>query len=103
MGYTKSGVAFANGSETSYEAALKASAFISQQGLVVYRWLRDRHSYGGTMAEAEQGLGIKRQSLCARFRALEEAGAIRKTEKKRGGCQVYELAAASPVQQMGLW
>jgi hypothetical protein len=103
MPHTTNGQPFAAGSQTSFEAALRASSFVSKQGLEVYRWLRDRGSYGGTMAEAEAALSIKRQSLCARFRALEQTGAIRKAEKKRSGCGVYEIATGETSAQMGLW
>lgn len=100
MPYTRSGAPFAVGSETSFEAALKAKAFVSKQGLDVFGWLKGRGMHGGTQSEAEVALKIRRQSLCARFRGLEKAGAIRKTSRKRDGCQVYEVCASQPPEQL---
>ena len=98
MPYTRSGVAFATGSDTSYEAALKAQPFVSQQGMEVYRWLQRRTEHGGTQKEAEQLLCIGRPSICARFKALEDAGAIGKTDERRLGCAVYRVTGRQPEQ-----
>ena len=104
MAYTRSGEPFAAGSESSYEAALHAKAFVSEQGVTVFRWLRTRGDHGGTQKEAHVALGIERPSLCARFKALEDVGAIRKTDQRRGGCSAYvAVTPAVPGQQIGLW
>lgn len=102
MPYTRHGEPFAAGSETSCDAALKARAFVSKQGLDVYHWLQGRGASGGTRKEAEDDLGMKTQSLCARLKALEDAGAIRKTSEKRDGCVVYAICGRVP-QQVGLF
>ena len=93
MPYTAD-IPWAKGSPTSYEAALAANKFIAKQGVDVYRWIVWRMAYGGTQKEAVIGVpGLSRQSACARFRALEQAGAIRCNKtRRRDGCAVYEVA-----------
>lgn len=104
MGYTRAGTPFASRSDTSYEAALHAQAFVSEQGVTVFRWLRTTGASGGTQKEAAAALGIARPSLCARFKALEDAGAIRKTAKRRAGCAAYvAVALGPPTPQLWLW
>ena len=101
MPQTAHGVPYAAGSETSYEAALRASEFVCEQGMRVYHWIRAQGAYGATQKEAEAALGISRPSLCGRFKALEDARAIRKTSRRRGGCGVYMVIG--PMQeQLGL-
>ena len=90
MPYT-AGVPFAPGSDTSYEAALRAAPFVAEQGVKVYRWLRTRGASGGTQKEAAFALSLERPSLCARFKALEQHTAIEKTPGRRGGCAVYRV------------
>src|SRR3990167_6718577 len=102
MAYTNDHIAFAAGSETSYEAALHARRFISRQGVVIYRWLKKRGGFGGTQIEASEYLQISRPSLCARFRGLEQAGAIAKTAAKRAGARAYVVTGPMPVQER-LW
>ena len=96
MPYTPHGEPAAPGSETSYEAALRASTFVAAQGLRVYRWLQSR--VDATQKEASTALGIDRASLCARFKALEDAGAIAKTSLRRAGCTAYQVIGPEPVQ-----
>lgn len=98
MPHTATGQPYAAGSETSREAALRASAFVSEQGVRVYRWICEQGLRGGTQKEAEAALGIARPSLCARFKGLEDAEAIRKTRQKRAGCVAYVSCGAPPVQ-----
>ena len=98
MAYTRDNIAFAAGSETSYLAALQARKFVARQGVVVYRWLRKRGQHGGTQVECAAHLGISRPSLCARFRGLEQAGAIAKTAVKRAGCFAYVVTGPMPAQ-----
>ena len=45
--------------------------------------------YGATQRECSAELGISRQSMCARVRALEIRGDLVKTATRRGGCVVY--------------
>lgn len=99
----RTGLPFAAGSETSYEAAIRAQQFVSAQGLLVWRWLSARGALGGTMKEAAAALGIGRPSLCARFRGLEHAGAIRKLAVKRAGCVAYSVTHRAPPQQLGMF
>jgi len=100
MAHTRDGIAYAGGSDTSYEAAIKARHFVSEQGMRVYHWLKDRGT--GTRKEAECELHISTQSLCARLKALEDAGAIRKTGDKRLGCVAYEVIG-QPLQRCVLF
>lgn len=101
MPRTAHGTPYAAGSDTSYAAALQARAFVSTQGLAVWRWLRTQ-AKGGTRKDAEAALGIKPQSLCARLKALEEAGAITKTEARRDGCVVYRATDRERPTQIRL-
>lgn len=103
MAHTSQHVPFAAGSETSHEAAIRAQKFVNRQGLVVYRWLRKRGGFGGTQREAAEYLGITRQSLCARFKALQDAGAIVCVKSmKRSGCCAYRVVGPVPSQPR-LW
>jgi hypothetical protein len=81
---------FQSGSETSHDAAIHAKDFVGDQGLTVLAWIRRRGDFGATQKEASAALGIGRPSLCARFRALEQAGSISKTTSRRCGCAVYQ-------------
>lgn len=101
MAYTRAGQPFAAPSDTSYEAAIQARAFVAEQGMAVYRWLKQQ-AKGGTQKEAAAALNIGRPSVCARFKGLEDAMAIRKTSARRGKCTVYEVCGAVP-SQLGLW
>jgi hypothetical protein len=103
MGHTRDGQPYAGGSETSYEAALRAKAFVSEQGLRVFQWLKGKGSRGGTQREAERELHISRPSLCARFKALTDAGAIRATVAKREHCAVYVTTGGTVPQQLGMF
>jgi hypothetical protein len=101
MAHTRDGIAYAGGSETSYEAAIRARKFVSDQGIEVLHWLQGRSD--GTQKEAERQLHISRASLCARFKALEDAGAIRKTSTKREGCFAYVATGHQPPTQLGMF
>ena len=101
MPRTAHGTPYAAHSDTSYMAALQAQAFVSKQGLAVWTWLC-RRPHGGTQREAARALEIGRPSLCARFRALEEAGAITKTEARRDGCVVYRATDRERPEQLRL-
>ena len=104
MPYTRAGLPFAAQSDTSYEAALKARKFVAAQGLRVWRWLREVCvPSGGTQKEAAEALNMGRPSLCARFKALEDAGAIVKTAYRRDGCAVYGACVGDQPSQGGFW
>ena len=102
MPYTRAGIAFAAGSDTSYEAGIRAHQFVQAQGIAVYRWVKSRGAYGSTQKEAEAALHMGRPSLCARFKALEEVQAIRKTEQRRAGCTAYVVTGQRVPVQMEL-
>lgn len=102
MAHTRDGIAYAGGSETSYEAAIRARKFVSQQGMEVFAWLKSCGPHGGTRKELEAAIGIKTPSACARLKALEDAGAIRKTTEKRDGCAAY-IVIGRVQQQMGMF
>lgn len=82
---------FQRGSDTSKEAAVKALAFVAEQGWKVLAWIEAQGEHGATQKEAEAALDIGRPSLCARFRALEQTSMILKTGKRRQGCRVYRV------------
>ena len=95
MPYTQAGLPYASAdSDTSRDAALRALQFCGQQGLDVLAWFRARGDRGGSQIEASAALGIARASMCARVRALEQAGELVKTTERRGGCAVYKALAA---------
>lgn len=79
---------FQGQSDTSREAAEKARHFIGRQGRAVEGFV-SRCSKGATQMEIAECMGIGRPSVCARVRALELAGRLRKTEERRGNCAVY--------------
>lgn len=93
---------FAVNSETSFEAAIRAQKFVSQQGMEVYAWLKAQGTHGGTRKELEAATGIKTQSLCARLKALQDAGAIQATDQRRSGCQVYVVVCGRVPRQLGM-
>ena len=89
MPYTH-GLPFASQSETSREAAVRASKWVGKQGELVYAWLAGQTD-GGTQKECSAALGLVRHAVAPRFHALEQAGRIQKTPQRRGGCQCYEV------------
>lgn len=87
---TQGQLPYQSGSDTSHDAAVRARDYVGKQGADVLAWIGTRGRYGATQKEAEAALGIGRPSLCARFRALEQAGELeKKTTERRGGCAVY--------------
>lgn len=80
---------YARSSQTSKAAAERARDFVGPQGDRVMTWVAARGLQGATQKEAAAVLNIGRPSLAARFRALEQAGDILKTEERRGHCAVY--------------
>ena len=88
MPYTQAGLPYAPQSETSREAAVAALAFVGPQGQKVLDAIQ--HSAGLTQPEISLRCGIARASVCARVRALEQAGKVRKMDgERRGNCAVY--------------
>lgn len=87
--YTQDGLPWQAGSDTSHDAAVKASAFSGRQAANVYAFIRTSGSAGVTQREASDYLDIGRPSICARFRELEQAGRIVKTTARREGCACY--------------
>lgn len=83
---------FQKGSATSKEAAVKAITFSALQRRRVADWLTAQGIDGGTQREAGAALGIQRASCCPRFRELEIARVIVKTDVRRAGCFVYVVA-----------
>lgn len=81
---------YQRGSVTSRAAAIKAQAFVGEQGARVLAWIVGRGTRGGTQREGSEALAIGRPSACARFRALERTHAILKTGTRRRGCAVYQ-------------
>lgn len=79
------------GSDTSKAAAQRAERFADSQRARVYAWLVMQGTHGGTQEEVSIAVGIKRQSLCPRFRELERAGQIEKGAESRGGGHVYRV------------
>jgi hypothetical protein len=100
MAHTRHGEPFAVGSETSYEAALHARAFVSEQGVKVFRWLRDHGDYGGTQKEAAAALNIERPSLCAGSRRSRKSA--RFARQRRSGT-VARRMSPSGVSRRRSW
>lgn len=82
------------GSDTSREAALAAKRFIGQQGIAVLEFFARMADYGATQKEASSVLEISRASMAARVNALERAGRLLKTGRRRGKCEVYQAVKA---------
>jgi len=68
---------------TSREAAGSMRGAAKAQRIRVLQWLEPRGDLGGTQEEASDALDISRQSMCARFWELEQAGLIEKTDRER--------------------
>jgi hypothetical protein len=79
---------YASGSETSRDAAIRALAFAETQEARYFRWLSQRDQ-GGTDAEAEREIPMKRQSVCARRNELVNRGLVINTGLRRGHCAVW--------------
>lgn len=72
-----------NGVETSVDAAAsmrQPAAVIREK---VFNWVEEQGLNGAICDEAEEALGLKHQTCSARFRELEQAGRLTKTEDKR--------------------
>lgn len=81
---------FIGSSETSRDAAIKAHDFVGAQGWRVLRFIRWAGEAGATQREIAESLAIGRPSVCARVRALEQMGHVRKTTARRQACAVYQ-------------
>lgn len=86
---------YAKGSDTSKAAAERAKDFVGPQGARVLTYVVSRGERGATQREASTALRICRQSMAARFRALEERRQIQKTDARREGCVVYTATAGT--------
>jgi hypothetical protein len=93
---------FQAGSDTSHDAAVEAQAFAGTQQARYLAWLTSKGAHGGTDAEAEAELGMRRQSICARRGELMKRGAVgprgwtygdtdrpHDAHVRRGGCAVW--------------
>lgn len=78
-----------SGSQTSHDAAVRHRNRAATQQAWVSGYVRYRGEDGATQRECSEALGFGRPSCCARFRALELAGQIVKTARRRHGCAVY--------------
>lgn len=76
-----------SGSDTSHDAAAAARSFSGRQRQMYLDWLRAKGPIGGTDAEAEVELAMRRSSVCARRNEL--LGVIYKTAWRRFGCAVW--------------
>ena len=88
------GAPYQPSSPTSIAAAVAARENVGPQKERIEDWLRVVGS--GTQDEASIALDILRSACCARFRALELEGSIRKKDDTRpsrygGKCAVYVL------------
>jgi DNA-binding MarR family transcriptional regulator len=80
---------FARGSDTSFDAAMKARHFVGEQGRQVLAYILGCGAAGCTQKDISEALFLGRPSVCARVNALEHAGEIRKTGARRDACAVY--------------
>ncbi len=91
-----------NGVETSVEAAetmLSPASAIREQ---VFAYVKERGWTGAICDEAEVSLNISHQTCSARFRELQLAGRIRKTEgkrKTRSGRNAFIYLSAALTEQ----
>jgi hypothetical protein len=86
-------IPFASGSESSRETAVAMRDFIGPQGERVYARIAAYPLNGQTQKEIASALDLGRASVCARVRALEQAGRIVKIpDLRRGGCCCYTVA-----------
>jgi len=75
--------------DTSRDAAVQAQTFSGTQRQRVLDWFRSRGWFGGTMAECEVSLSLKRQSICARVMELRQAKQLTQTDDVRDRCRVF--------------
>lgn len=80
---------FASGSDTSHEAAVQAESFAANQRTRYFIWLLSKGTYGGTDAEAEVELSMRRSSVCARRNELKAKGSVFNSGVRRGGCTAW--------------
>ena len=89
--HTDLNLPFQSESDTSKDAAQLAERFVGPQGERVYDVILRCGSCGVTQKELAVDLNMGRPSICARVRALELAGRVVKTARRRSGCCVYEV------------
>lgn len=89
MPYTTDGVPFQSHSDTSRDAAIRAAAFVGDQGMRVRHFIVWCGSRGATQKEIAAALTIARSSVAARVNALEQAGEVVKSTARRDGCAAY--------------
>lgn len=82
---------YQTGSATSQDAARAAQPWACQQGLAVLAYVRECLD-GCTQKDISRGLALGRPSVAARVHALEQAGKLVKTDRRRDGCSVYRYA-----------
>lgn len=89
---TQPALPWQSGSDTSHTAAERARIFAGEQGARYFAWLTARGAHGGTDAEAERALSMRRSSICARRNELREAKLVWRSSARRGGCAVWRVA-----------
>lgn len=80
---------FQSDSDTSHDAAVAAECFAASQRSRYFVWLLGKREHGGTDAEAEHELQMRRSSVCARRNELRAKNLVSKTGRRRGGCTVW--------------
>lgn len=83
---------FASSSDTSHDAAVAARTTAPDQRARYFSWLASCGVAGGTDAEAETALTMRRSSICARRNELMTDGKVVKTDARRSGCAVWRAA-----------
>jgi hypothetical protein len=87
--WTQAGLPWAPHSDTSHDAAIAAEAFAGRQQVQYLTWLRSRGQRGGTDAEAEAEIPMRRSAVCARRNEAMRCGLVVKTDQRRGACAVW--------------
>lgn len=81
MPYTKDGLPFVEGSETSEDAAKKAKKRAEVDAIRIYEFIGA--SEGSTCEECEDALDLKHQTASARIRGLVQDAFLKDSGEKR--------------------
>jgi hypothetical protein len=99
MSYTEQGLPFATGSNTSYKAAVSASA---RRGVKTAAYLRLLAEGGRTDHEAAAALGLPLSSVCSIRNGAVDCGLVVRGSEERlspwgRSCAVWVLTSAGEV------
>tara|TARA_R110000823_G_scaffold298760_1_gene419207 strand:- start:373 stop:792 length:420 start_codon:yes stop_codon:yes gene_type:complete len=99
------GPGFVRGSDTSEQASRSVAVKAADMRKQILQMLASRGLHGATSREAGEWLGIKPQTISARFAEMSQRGEIGRTPRKRatqGGCKAYVYVLPSLISPIML-